>query len=118
MTPAFCAAAEDCTPSATRSAGPEATARVLAALATGAAGTCASLTPSPPTLTAASPLAATSAVALPGAGQAAFRTRSRVWSEAAAALSFGALEAPALSTPTLSIFASAGSSNFLPAAGV
>lgn len=113
LTPAFFAADCEWTLSATSSAGPVAFAAVLvlADLAAEAAGSWARARPSPPTVTAALPVAATSAVAFPALGQAAFFSRSLVSRDAGAALSFGALDVPGLSTPTLSVFASGRSSN-------
>src|SRR5690606_27126361 len=122
LTPAFFAAGREWTRSATSSAGPLAFALglpldlVLSDLADAAAGAWASFTPSPPTVTAAFPVAATSVSVLPGFGQVAFFRRSRVSRDAGAALSLGALEVRGLSTPTLSIFASGRSSSFLRAA--
>ncbi|CAM5626152.1 hypothetical protein SHIRM173S_02212 [Streptomyces hirsutus] len=124
MTPAFSAADREWVLSATFSAGPVAFASVLVlflalvfAGSVAGAGFWASSTPSPPTVTAVLPVAATLAVALPASGHAAFFSRSRVSREAGAALSFAALDVPGLSTPTLSIFASGRSSSFLRAAG-
>lgn len=109
LTPAFLAAAWEWTLSATSSAGPVASALVLAGLAglaAGAVGSWARSTSSPPTVIAVPLLVAgIFAVAFPASGHAALLSRARVLPEAEAALSFGALDAPGLSLPTLSIFA-------------